>query len=263
MNKITIVTVCYNAEETIKNTIESVLSQNYCNYEYIVIDGKSTDNTLTILTDYRKAFKEKGIGYYISSEKDNGIYDAMNKGIEHSSGDWIIFMNADDSFYSSDVLTQVFDKDLANYDVVYGDCMRNDGNGSYLLKANPVETLPKQMPFMHQSVFVKRGLCLKYKFDLSYRLCADYNFFFTLYAEGYKFLQTDCIICNYSISGISGKALIKAQKEVISIKKKFGIQYPITNKDRFKWKADELIMRIKMHTPTKVLQRLRKIKNST
>ena len=112
MNKITIVTVCYNAEETIKNTIESVLSQNYCNYEYIVIDGKSTDNTLTILNDYRKGFQEKGIDYYIYSEKDNGIYDAMNKGIEHSLGDWIILMNADDSFYSSDVLTQVFDKDL-------------------------------------------------------------------------------------------------------------------------------------------------------
>ena len=94
MCKISIVTVCYNAERTIKSTIESVLKQTYTDYEYILIDGKSTDNTYKIVCSYDKKFKNRGVQYRHISEQDQGIFDAMNKGIQMARGRYINFMNA-------------------------------------------------------------------------------------------------------------------------------------------------------------------------
>lgn len=262
MKKVSVITVCYNAGKTIKNTIESVLSQNYSDYEYVVVDGTSKDDTLKIVNSYSDQFAQKGIPMTVVSEQDKGIYDAMNKGIDLATGDWIIFMNADDSFYYVDALKDVFSNDLTGYGVVYGDCVRLDGQGAYPMKANPPETLPKQMPFMHQAVFARSELCKKYKFDLSYKLCADYDFFFKIYASGSKFKQVDITVCNYSIRGISGRALIDAQKEVIAIKKKHEKQFPITGKDRVQWAIDGMRMRIKMIVPEKLLKKLRQAKHS-
>lgn len=261
MDKITVITVCYNAAATIRNTIESVLIQDYKNYEYIVVDGASEDETLSIAETYRKDFDSKNVPLSVVSEKDNGIYDAMNKAIDMASGDWIVFMNADDSFYNADSIRLVFERDLNGCSVVYGDCVRIDGNGAYPMKANPPETLPKQMPFMHQAVFTKADLCKKYKFDLSYKLCADYDMFFKLYSLGYKFKQADVTVCNYSIRGISGCALLDAQKEVIQIKKKHSSKYPITVSDRLHWRLDAVKMRIKMIMPEQLLSELRQIKH--
>ncbi|EIT1317989.1 glycosyltransferase, partial [Escherichia coli] len=117
MNKptLTIVTVVYNGEMYIEDTIKSVLSQN-CNddIEYIIIDGASTDNTLNIVNSYKNEIS------YIISENDNGIYDAMNKGVLKASGNYIGFINADD-FYNKDVLCQVIKVMKENkYDVIYG-----------------------------------------------------------------------------------------------------------------------------------------------
>lgn len=262
MEKVSVITVCYNAGKTIKNTIESVLSQNYADYEYVVVDGASKDDTLEIIQSYSEQFAQKGIPMTVVSERDKGIYDAMNKGIDLATGDWIIFMNADDSFYNVDALKNVFSNNLTGYDVVYGDCVRLDGQGKYPMKSNPPETLPKQMPFMHQAVFARSELCKKNKFDLNYKLCADYNFFFTIYASGCEFKRVDATVCNYSIRGISGKALIEAQKEVIAIKKKHEKQFPITGKDRVQWAIDGMKMRIKTATPEKLMAKLRQAKHS-
>lgn len=262
MEKVTVITVCYNASATIRRTIESILCQTYKEFEYLIIDGKSTDDTFNIVNEYQTEFEEQGIIYRIVSEKDNGIYDAMNKGIKLATGDWIIFMNADDSFYDENVLQEVFGvNNVKEYGVVYGDCIRNDGSGNYYMQANAADTLPKQMPFMHQAVFARRNLCLKYPFELKYKLCADYNMFFHIYAEGQKFLQIDKIICNYSIRGISGKALLDAQTEVIEIKKCFQNQYPISRGDRLDWQKEKIKMRIKMLMPEKIMQELRRKKH--
>lgn len=96
--KISIITVCYNSCTNIEKTIKSVLSQNYDNIEYIIIDGKSTDGTIEIIQKY-----SNNIDTFIS-EPDNGIYDAMNKGIKHSTGEWLMFMNAGDTYISNDSL---------------------------------------------------------------------------------------------------------------------------------------------------------------
>ncbi len=112
--KISIITVCYNSEETISDTIQSVLSQDYKDVEYIIVDGKSTDRTLEIIQSINNGIK-------LISEKDQGMYDAMNKGINIASGDVIGILNADDVYKNSQVLTKVMDAFKANVSIVYGD----------------------------------------------------------------------------------------------------------------------------------------------
>ena len=112
--KISIITVCYNAEDTIGDTIQSVLSQDYKDVEYIIVDGKSTDRTLEIIQSINNGIK-------LISEKDQGMYDAMNKGINIASGDVIGILNADDIYKNSQVLTKVMDEFKANVSIVYGD----------------------------------------------------------------------------------------------------------------------------------------------
>lgn len=107
--KISIITVCYNSEKTIERTIESVLSQKNVDLEYLVIDGKSKDKTVEIAESYRSRFEERKIRYVVQSEKDDGIYDAMNKGIRLSSGDIIGILNSDDWYAENDVLSTVAD----------------------------------------------------------------------------------------------------------------------------------------------------------
>ena len=126
---VSVVTVCYNADKTISNTIKSVLEQNFSDYEYIIVDGASKDNTLNIVEGFRSGFEDKGISFKVVSEKDNGIYDAMNKGAKLCSGEWILFLNADDSFADPDVLKDLFTgKDYVGYDIVYGDSYRVKGD---------------------------------------------------------------------------------------------------------------------------------------
>lgn len=98
---ITVVTVCFNAGQTIAKTMQSVLNQTYRPLEYILVDGKSTDNTLNIIYELEPLFQEKGIAVRIVSEKDKGIFDAMNKGVKLANGRWVNFMNAGDVFYVS------------------------------------------------------------------------------------------------------------------------------------------------------------------
>ena len=116
--KVTVVTVTYNAAESLEKTILSVLQQNYSNVEYIIIDGGSTDGSVEII----KKYSDK-IAYWVS-EPDRGIYDAMNKGIRKATGEWINFMNAGDLFFHESTLSSVFSKQNHSlYDIMYSDVM--------------------------------------------------------------------------------------------------------------------------------------------
>ena len=137
MCKISIVTVCYNAERSIKSTIESVLKQTYTDYEYILIDGKSTDNTYKIVCSYDKKFKNRGVQYRHISEQDQGIFDAMNKGIQMARGRYINFMNADDKFHDSEVLETLFANQELDDDVIYGNTVRVSRDEKWMTKADP------------------------------------------------------------------------------------------------------------------------------
>ena len=117
--KVSVITVCYNAEQHIEQAIQSVFSQTYKNIEYLIIDGKSTDGTLSIVNKYRARIDK------IISEKDNGIYDAMNKGIQNASGDVMFFLNSDDRFYNYSIV-ETFVNKFSQDDkigIVYGKVM--------------------------------------------------------------------------------------------------------------------------------------------
>ena len=146
--KISIVTVCYNAEKDIEKTIHSVINQTYDNIEYIVIDGGSNDGTLSMINKYASKIDK------IISEPDKGIYDAMNKGITLAKGDWINFMNAGDSYVDADVLKLVSDNINNNCDIIYGVKNIEEEFAYYYVKAKPIEMLNTEMPFCHQTVFL-------------------------------------------------------------------------------------------------------------
>ena len=149
--KITIITICYNAEACIERTILSVINQTYPNIEYIIIDGNSTDNTLQIVEKYKDKITK------IISEPDKGIYDAMNKGLRITTGDWVNFMNAGDSFYSNDVLGKVFCQDYSGISVIWGDAMLiQNGTKQEIFRATPFYNY--KLPFR-----TGKGICQQRK----------------------------------------------------------------------------------------------------
>lgn len=108
--KVTVITVCYNAANDLKITLDSVLKQTYTNFEYLIIDGGSKDQTLSLLRQYEPLFKKENKIFRFISEKDNGTYDAMNKGALLAKGEWINYMNAGDSFYTESCLQEFFNR---------------------------------------------------------------------------------------------------------------------------------------------------------
>lgn len=177
---ITVITVTYNSEKTIRNTLESVLRQTYRNIEYIFVDGASKDRTLEIIKEYEPTFE--GRLHYVS-EVDNGAYDAMNKGINIATGDIVGFLNSDDFFTSDDVLQKVANAFEANeIEAVYGDV--------HYVKADNLSKRVRYYssrlfvrPFMrfgfmpaHPSFYCKRSVYIKYGgFDISYKIAADFE----------------------------------------------------------------------------------------
>jgi glycosyltransferase involved in cell wall biosynthesis len=171
--KFSIITPCYNSELTITDTLDSIFNQKYKNFEHIIVDGGSTDGTANVIHSHRS----KNVIFI--SEPDSGIYDAMNKGFSHSSGDIVCFLNSDDFYIDDNVLSDVYAAFLnENLDFVYGDLLMVDSNGivkrrwitgsdcSHLLNG-------RQIP--HPVLFVKKDVLLKINpvFDSSYKIAAD------------------------------------------------------------------------------------------
>ena len=200
---ITIVTVVYNGAEHLEKTMKSVIEQSYDNVEYIIIDGGSTDGTLEIIKRYKNE-----IDYWVS-EADGGIYDAMNKGIALGNGEWINFMNEGDSFYNDEVLAFVASSDDGlSRGVIYGDSMKiYGGDRAIFKKCKPLISMDRELPFVHQCAFVKTSLAKQHPFDIYYKICADYDFFYRLYTEGVVFKYIKSTIAKYDMSGVSSNYL--------------------------------------------------------
>jgi len=195
---ITIITVVYNGEKYLEETIQSVINQSYPNVEYIIIDGVSTDGTLDIIKKY-----EDYIDYWVS-EKDKGIYDAMNKGIDLASGKWINFMNAGDRFYEEKVLEKIFSKkDFKNIDIIYGKHHVIYHNRTRIAKAGDIKNLWRGSQFSHQSVFISSYLHKKNKYNILNRIGADFEFFYKAYRNGKKFYYIDAVVSSVSAGGVS------------------------------------------------------------
>ncbi|MBU0561089.1 MAG: glycosyltransferase [Bacteroidetes bacterium] len=175
--KFTIITVCYNSAKTIERTILSVISQNYKNIEYIIIDGASTDNSLSIIDKYRNRIDQ------IVSEKDIGIYDAMNKGLKISTGDIIMFLNADDRLLDTDTIQHVAAK-IGEFikrkiEVFHGGVLMysaEDGSGNVWMSRSINKysiyrgAIPHPATFYLRNAFDKNGY-----FNTNYKICADYE----------------------------------------------------------------------------------------
>lgn len=172
--KFSIVTVVYNGEKHLEETIQSVISQDYADYEYIVIDGSSTDNTLKIIEKYKNK-----IDYFIS-EPDKGIYDAMNKGYRAAKGAYVYYLNADDCFFNNNTLyfiAKVIEKSATSYDVLSGGVIVDYGEYSTYSKQKLSTALLKKakMP-PHQGIFIKRDIMkLVEGFNTIYKSSGDFE----------------------------------------------------------------------------------------
>lgn len=196
---ISVITVTYNRLCGLRKTLFSIIFQTYTNIEYIVIDGGSEDGTVDFLHK-----NEEQISFWIS-EDDAGIYDAMNKGALAATGDWIIFMNSGDKFFSKDTLAQISVHLNSSVDVVYGgvECILVDKYQTRILQSSPrsLSNIWREIPACHQSIFVKRKIQIKFPFDTSLKWCADHDFLVRVYVNGYSFKEIPIIISKFDASG--------------------------------------------------------------
>lgn len=202
--KFTVITVCLNAENSIMKTIESVLNQNYLPFEYLIIDGLSKDNTITIAERYRDLFEQKGVRYSIYSEKDTGIYNAMNKGIRLASGDFVSFLNAGDS-YLPDALSNInmFYHDEA-FDLTYGGLNYINPDGSLTVKmSKPDRHYVTSRHWNHPSMFLRRDIYKKYGFNEKFRTYSDFDLYLKLRKDGIKIRVIPMILTNFVADGVS------------------------------------------------------------
>lgn len=213
--KFTVVTVVYNGVTSIEETILSVINQKYHDKEYIIIDGGSTDGTLDVIRRY-----ESKITRWVS-EKDKGIYDAMNKGIAIAQGEWINFMNSGDKFFSEDVLGTLaaIETDCS---VLFGDAMVQYTDFQTKFPVHPIDQIWRHTPFCHQASFSRSFLLKKLMFDTAYRVGSDYDFFYRAFKEGAKFEYVPVVICLFEgRTGTTNNYIRRAYREKMQIVLKY------------------------------------------
>lgn len=203
--KFSIITVTYNAGELLEDTIQSVITQTYKNIEYIIIDGKSTDNTLEIIDRYRNHIQT------VVSEPDKGLYDAMNKGIAKATGDYICFLNAGDELHEDDTL-QLMVHSLTSLtelpDVIYGETAIVDKEGHFLRmrRLSTPENLTwksfkRGMVVCHQAFFARRDHVMPY--DLHYRFSADFDWCIRIMKQSKVLHNTHLTLIDYLNEGMT------------------------------------------------------------
>lgn len=206
--KFSIITVCLNAENVIRPTIESVLKQDYENFEYIFVDGVSTDGTLEIIQEY--AQRDQRIQW--RSESDSGVFNAMNKAIKRAAGEYLLFLNAGDEFHDSKVLSRAA-KMAAGADILIGDLAFKTENGLdvrvYSAGEKLLENLRRGESVCHQVIFASRE-CVKDGFDERYTTCADYDWLCRQVNAGKRVIHLGIVVADFDTHGITFQ--VKYQK---------------------------------------------------
>lgn len=197
---LSIITINYNNCDGLKRTIDSVVSQTFTDYEWIVIDGGSNDGSFELIEKYQKHFT------YWVSEPDGGIYQAMNKGIAHANGDWYIFLNSGDWLFNNEVLSMVFSSNN-DADILYGDVMYHWPDKRGLELEKKPETLSLYYFYTdtlcHQATFYKKEIFKTHRYNENFRICSDWALYIQLLTEGYKFSHLPICITNFAQDGIS------------------------------------------------------------
>lgn len=218
--KLSVITVNYNDRNGLLSTIHSVVGQSFKDYEYIIIDGGSTDGSV-------EAIRQNGeyITYWVS-ESDNGIYDAMNKAIKVASGDYCIFMNSGDCFFTNDVVEKVLPL-LDGTDIVYGNTHYTDGKIRYSKNEPDLFSFFYVSCWCHQSTFIKTELLKKYLYDDSLRIVADWKFLLqTVIKDNCSYKAINLNISLYDATGISStnKELYDKERAIV-LKEMFTDRY--------------------------------------
>ena len=250
--KISLITITYNSAKTLTDTIESVLRQTYLNIEYIIVDGASKDNTVSIIQKYESLFK--GCMKWIS-EKDTGLYDAMNKGIQMATGDGVGILNSDDFFTSNDVLERVVKEFELNseIDAIYGDIhfVKDEDLSKCTRYYSSSYFRPWLLRFgfmpAHPSFYVRKGVYEKYGlYDLQFRTSADFEMMVRLFGKNKinaKYISMDFVTMRAggeSTAGIEAKK--KVNRDIASSLKKHGIySCQAFQWFRYFWKVIELV----------------------
>lgn len=218
---VSVITVCYNAQEGIEKTMKSVLEQTYTGFEYIIKDGQSTDRTNQIIQEYAKKFEEKGIPFRHIVQADKGIYDAMNQATDAAVGRWLNYMNADDVFWDYSVLENVFGQREYSEDILYGDSVCEyefvKGHKEYTLWKGQHQDF-SSMPFSHQACFLRDDLIKKYHYNLSYRSAADFDVLMRAKADHKQFGNVGQIISLCTMDGVSNVDIKTSFAETVQIK---------------------------------------------
>lgn len=249
MEKVSVITVVFNDVKHIKDTIESFFSQTYENKEYIVIDGGSTDGTKEIIKCYADRLA------YWCSEPDGGIYEAMNKGISHATGDWINFLNCGDRFCADDTIEKVMESiNRKDIDVIYGNAIADNGiQYDYIKAGTDLSQLEFQAIYRHGCSFMRTSIQRKFLYDTSksdrYGFALDYDAIYRMFHAKCKFLKVPVFIQTYLSEGTSN-----------NITKSLKYNYRITT--QFKWSNKKLEYyirhiishQLKDNTPFKLLR---------
>lgn len=206
--KFSIITVTYNAEKVLEDTIQSVIFQTYRNVEYIIVDGASKDHTLEIVHKYHNRINK------VISEPDKGLYDAMNKGIQLATGDYLCFLNAGDKFHDSETLQKIVHtlKGQELPDVIYGETAIVDEEGHFLHMrrlSTPAhlnwKSFKQGMLVCHQAFFVNRELAINHLYDLQYRFSADFDWCIRIMKKAKCLHNTRLTLIDYLNEGMTTK----------------------------------------------------------
>ena len=205
-----IITINYNNKEGLEDTIKSVINQTSKDFEYIIVDGGSTDGSVDVIKQYADH-----VNHWVS-EKDKGVYNAMNKGTAQAKGEYLVFMNSGDCFHTSNVLSSV-----ANYqeDIICGKVLKGNStipSGHYKSTITLVDLMRGSLP--HQAMFIKRELMVKHPYDEKYKILSDWKFCIqALVFDNCTFRNSDVIVADYDITGIStnSNGLLPKEREQI------------------------------------------------
>lgn len=214
---ISVITVCFNDLEGLKKTVSSVARQTYTDIEYIIIDGASTDGTTDFLESHSST-----IDYWVS-EKDSGIYNAMNKALSHATGTYVTFLNSGDYYCSNDVISKIAIQAAAHDlpSLVYGDAIEynNTNSKTYLHRSRNIEYLKYGMITNHQAIFYRNNPDIKY--SEAFKISSDYEFTIKHYLANRSHLKLDIPIVNFLAEGISQTDNRTRILELLSIQNKY------------------------------------------
>jgi len=214
---ISIITVVKERAYIVEECIKSILGQSFTNFEYLIKEGNSTDNTAQVISKYKNQLT------YFESSPDKGLYNAMNIATMHTHGDWVCYIQSDDQLFDAKVLEKVapyLEKTTA--DVIYGAALITlDWGITRTINAKPISTVWNHQPYSHQAMFLRTTVAKKYPFNLTYRSAADYDQIYKLYTLGYQFEAIPVMVARCLGGGLSDHKRIASLTEAGIIKRSY------------------------------------------